>query len=810
MKKVFSKKVFIPVMALLLCTVVAFGTAAVASQRAADINISVNVNDTVKKYEGSKEDAIYAGFGMNEWDMSFGPDAVLNTKMSDAYFEVTAQRIIKIKPKVVRFLISPLYLCYPDDEDAGEAKWNAAEKGWRYAQLNFDTPYMYNFWRYLEIFQAAGTKVMVNYDYSDPLPIAQWYCIKHAPANDKTMAEYGMSTGSIPRNLDAFANNLVAILKECEKRGFIGKTREESTIQFINFANEITTASGSMASFGDERIYYCKMLEYVHKALVKGGYRSGDARALEDRTKHRILVIGMNGHGVGRTISNQFTTYIDYVYENAYENGYCDLVDFHQYMHYTQPENNGGTLTRGSHAEDTGTFATNRWIAKYKGSLNVLIGETGTSETYGYWQGSADGNPTFSGVGLPFDGTPVSQTIGLSLGGVYSNLYWFTHALYYPRTPNFINGFVTNLWQSPSAGKMSDIQHGIEEVNATFGETGIFMRYVPADAKVARSTVDDANKDSVLLATYMNGDNTAVVAEFDYASKFNYSKFKAGIDIAERTVQIDLEGRDKNAKGQKVQYYKYVYEFPESSIVNSKEAYAMYDGNAILPDGKPVSVVNGKINDTISGNHCLVIYSTLEPAQQIALAGTAKRNSDGTLNCSDDYSREITLDLANRDQVTNGVEIKVDLSACKNIDSDDEFAFDIFRGVIDTVPADQAPEYLASKTGFNKASLKNAFLDVNCFEYKNQAVDSGSQKLNLRQGTVTKNADGISATYKCATDENGNVIAKAGDTIAVRVKLEGDTRLLDSVNNGNSRLQIYDTDVYAIAIIKIVNTTPKQ
>lgn len=797
MKKVFSKKIFIPITALFLCTVVAFGTAAVTSKKAANINISVNVNDTVKKYEGSNEDAIYAGFGMNEWDMSFGPDAVLNTKMSDAYFEVTAQRLLKIKPKVVRFMINPYYLCYMDDEDAGEAKWNAAEKGWRYAQLDFNTPYMYNFWRYLEVFQAAGTKVMMNYAYCVVPPMNKWYCIKDAPVTEAKISEYGMTTNSLPRNLDAFANNLVAILKECEKRGFIAKTREKSTIQFINFANEVTWSEGSLASFGDERIYFCKMQEYVHKALVKAGYRSGDAKALEDRTKHRIYVIGIDTGSVGRTINKRVSSYIDYVYENSVKKGYSDLINHHQYLHYELTENGGSNLIRGSYAEDTASFSNNRWVADSKGTLNVIVGECGGSEARGFWQGPADGQEEFSGVGMPFDGTNVSQSIGLSLGGAYSNLYWFTHALYYPRTPNFINGSVLNLWQSPSADKVGGVQHGIEEVNATFGETGIFMRYVPADSKVARSTVDDANKDSVLLATYMNGDDTAIVAEFDYAPNFDYKKFKKGVDNAKRTVQIDLEGRTSK------KYYKYVYEFAESSFVDSQEAYNMYDGNAILPDGKPVSVVNGKINDTISGNHCLVIYSTIEPAQQIALAGTVTKDKDGKFVYSDDYSREITLDLANEEQKNNGVEIKVDLSACKNIASDDTLEFDVFRGVIDTFPAEEAPKYLSSKEGFNKSALADAFFDVNCFEYKNSTVESGDQKLNLRQGSVEK-IDKLTAIYKCAPD------AKAGDTIAVRVKLEDDTRLLNSVNKGNNKLQVYDTDVYAVAIIKIVDTTPQQ
>jgi hypothetical protein len=634
------------------------------------------------------------------------------------------------------------------------------------------------------------------YAYCEVPPMNKWFCIKDAPATEAKISEYGMSTNSLPRNLDAFANNLVAILKECERRGFIAKTREKSTIQFINFANEVTWSEGSMASFGDERVYFCKMQEYVHKALVKGGYRSGDATALEDRTKHRIYVIGIDTGSVGRTINKRVSSYIDYVYENSVKKGYSDLINHHQYLNYERTENGGSNLIRGSYAEDTATFSNNRWVADTKGTLNVIAGECGGSEARGFWQGPADGQEEFSGVGMPFDGTNVSQSIGLSLGGAYSNLYWFTHALYYPRTPNFINGSVLNLWQSPSADKVGGVQHGLEEVNATFGETGIFMRYVPADSKVARSTVDDANKDSVLLATYMNGDDTAVVAEFDYAPNFNYKNFKKGVDNAKRTVQIDLEGRTSK------KYYKYVYEFAESSFVDSQEAYNMYDGNAILPDGKPVSVVDGKINDTISGNHCLVIYSTIEPAQQIALAGTVTKDKDGKFVYSDDYSREITLDLANEEQKNNGVEIKVDFGACKNIDSDDTLEFDVFRGVIDTFPAEEAPKYLSSKEGFNKSALVDAFFDVNCFEYKNSKVESGDQKLNLRQGSVEK-IDDLTAIYKCAPD------AKAGDTIAVRVKLKDDKRLLNSVNKGNDRLQVYDTDVYAVAIIKIVDTTPE-
>ena len=223
----------------------------------------------------------------------------------------------------------------------------------------------------------------------------------------------------------------------------------------------------------------------------------------------------------------------------------------------------------------------------------------------------------------------------------------------------------------------------------------------------------------------------------------------------------------------------------------------MFDGNAILPNGTKVTVKQDAsgyyIEDTISANHCLVIYSTMKPAKQIALTDT---------------SREITWDLnpEKAEQVENGVKIEVDTDACVGIANNTEFKFEVYRGMVDG--------YDENDDGYPKnyletEELKKAYLNTNCSEYKNSAENGTT--LNKRLGTVEINSDGKSATYKCATDENGEVIAKAGDTIAVRVKIAGDERLLKSgtVNNKDSKLQVYDTDVYAIAIIKIVDTSKK-
>ena len=787
MKKVFSKKILIPFMALFLCIAVAFGTAAVSARSTANANITIYVNpdDTVKRNSESDEDAIYVGHGLNGWDMALGPDAIEDTGMSDAYFEIFAQRIIKSKPKVVRFMINPYYMCFLDDEDGGEARWNASSgenKTWEDAQLNFDSPYMYNFWRYLEVYQAAGTQVMLNYGYVNMQPMAEWYSIKDVPSSPGDIANSGYTTRSAPRNLEAFANNLAALLKECEERGFIGGTREESTIQYINFYNEVH-GTPEFLTFADKRPYLATKLKYVHNALVSAGLRTGGNAGKNNRNLHKILLVAMDGAN-GAIIGDDLIYFFDYLYENAYKPGYCDLFNTHQYLHPGHGGVDMNGITTGSEQEINISYLNENYKTNVPGSLNVILGESGLCQCRNTHTGSADGKNDFIGYASPFDGTTVSQSIGATLGGVLGTCDWDYFPMYFPREVNWLHAPRPIRWYYPTYKKGGVFKNGIEDVRSTYGEVGIYTRYVPANSKVAKSSVDNANKDNVLLASYMNDDDTAIVAEFDYASGFNYSKFKAGQDSTKRTVRINLE--DKNLTGK--QYYKYVFEYAESSFIDSDEANSMYDGNAILPDGEPIAVKgtgdNAYIEDTISGNHCLVIYSTIEPAKQVALA---------------DDSRYIEY---SKSRNTAGVEIKVDTAECVGLENA-EYEFDVFRGVVDSYE-EGAKETEFLETYLKEAKLRNYYLKTDCSEYKEDSYDTATNTysgatLNKRAGEIVSvSADTTYATYKCASD------AKVGDTIAVRVKLKGDTNLLSSVDNGTKKLQVYDTDIYAIAIIKVV------
>lgn len=783
MKKVFSKKFLVPVMAMLLCVAVAFGTGAIAAETSGNANIVINVNpqDTVKKYEGSEEDAIFTGLGMNEWDMALGPDAIVNAGMSDAYFEINAQRIIKIKPKTVRFMILPYYLCFMDDADGGEERWTKGE-------LNFNSAFMYNFWRYLEVFQAAGTAVELNWGYQNMKPMADWFGIKDVPASASDLTNFGIAKRSAPRDLQAFANNFVKLLDECAKRGFIvAGDRNASTIKYVGFYNEVCNGNSEFSAFGDKRTYWCKMLEYVHKALVTGGYRHAT-----DRSKHTIAIVGTE-HGVSPTTNSVVTQFNDYVYDNAYKKGYCDMMNYHQYLNWSKDP--ASSFARGTKYTESTSWCNDRWKMEGNGTYGTLIAELGATEDGATYTASADGKSDYSGVATPFDGSSVSIAIGASLGGAHSPMNWFCHDSYFVRSANFRNSSALHGWAYASmTGKKDGTKAlGVEGVNSTFGEQ-IFTAYVPAYSKVAKSTVNEGNENSVRLATYMKDNDTAVVAEFDYfggmekdgsTPNFSYSEYKNNKESYKtRTVRINLGNRNGT-------YYKYVHEYPESSFVDSQESQDMFDGNAILPDGELLEVKgtagNYYIEDKISANHCLVIYSTIAPAQQIALA---------------DGSREITWDLnpAKAEQVENGVKIEVDTGACVGIADGTKFEFEVYRGMVDGYDEKDAgypKNYLETDT------LKKAYLNTNCFEYKN-STENGTT-LNKRPGTVTPNPGGTSAIYKC--DAN----AKAGDTIAVRVKIAGDESLVNSgtVNNTEMKLQVYDTDVYAIAIIKIVDTSKK-
>lgn len=705
-KKFCTKKTYGVIIAIIMCFTVTFASVAVSRVfSSTDILIKVNKTDTLEK--------TYTGFGANLWSGDLHPDGIKLNNFSEAYFEINAQRILKMKPKVVRYMISPHFLCYLDDADKGEARWKKGE-------MNFDSIYMYNFWRYLEVFEAAGTEVLINFGYAATDDIKDWFTIKDSPDRVGGIR-------SAPEDLDAFANAFNEFIKECDRRGFV----ENGTVKYVTFYNENDSTQTEYNCFGDERAYWCTMIEKIHNCLVASGYRYNGL----DRSKNKILISGADLTTSGNMNVDILDDYYSYVYENLYQKGYCDTFNFHMYVQNHERIKNGQQSTLGKY-DSKCLYATdqteilNKLNAVYadKYGLNFIMAEVGAANE----QSTIDGK---KGVRTLFNGNAVSLLMSNARGGALTSLYWVLcgHKPLEPVSYNFSSELYP--WEIPS---IETDDTGIDKVNSSYGPVAMAMRYIPENSKVALSTTnldpktDSGNKyrtwtpDTVFATTFMNDNDTSIVVEVD--TEIN------------RNITVDLEGMTGT-------FYKYIYKFPDSDLVDSEEAKTQFDGNALFADGIKSSVAtveDGMIIDSVGKGHYAIIYSTIEPIKEIEL-------------------KSVSLECKKGESVKVEVENIYNITGISNASDANNYNFEVYRGVTDTV---------------KDSNGKNTYL----LDLKNR---------NIRKGSI--NEDGV-----YTPDAN----AQVGDTVAVKVTVKN---LQNNISGSEiTREQIYNTDTYAIAVIKIV------
>ena len=496
----------------------------------------------------------YGGVGGNLWTCDLSDEGIKAIRLTEAYFEINAQRINKVKPKLMRIMIMPQYIVdYSDGKNGYE--------NWINGIYDFNTSYMHNFWRYCEAFKKAGTKIELNMGGAVSTDIVDWY----------GMGVYdqfgGTRTG--PENLDAFALATVSLLKECHRRGY------GDTVTFLNFYNE--SCHLNFGSFGDKRVFWCKMLELVHKELVKQGLRDKVTVIGADADTHAVL---------GGDVLHQ--EWLDYIYENAFKKGYCDTLSSHLYFDH-QPAD-GGQVGRFYKIDNMVEYC-NQAVKAYPGmKRNLMITEFGRLDH--------KDAPGVEGGDGNFDRSLVGEVLAQANEGISYSAFWFFHGAYISSPIcNFQCGGL-QLWETPGyreerGGRMLDIN----AVNSTFGEMGLLMRYINTDSTVVKSYSD--SKD-FRIGTFLDGEDTTVVIEVNRGD-------------ADRDFEIDLDGRTNKP------YYKHIYTFPKDDNMMGKEADSQFDGNAILPVGEKIDVLEGKIKDSVGDGHYLILYTTLPEAKQLVL-----------------------------------------------------------------------------------------------------------------------------------------------------------------------------------------------
>lgn len=588
MKKIFKNKIFISVCCVILCLVLSSVVLAEVIPTLPK-NVTLNVEwDNVIRDE-------FVGSGANSWVVDLCDESESKLGMTEAHADLNFKRIATIPAACVRYYFQANYVMYLDDADAGEAKWNAGD-------LNFESDTYKGFVAACRTYKDVGTRVIFNWGSYVPAKVAKWFGIDNVP-DEKN------GRRSAPDNLEVYAENMAKTLYQL--RVVEGLTN----IDVVNYHNEITYSD--FATFVDKKVIWIKWLELAHKALKKYGLRD------------QVTVLGLDsadGYGFdgyyGEDEKDPWKSaeFYKYVSENAKDpvtgEKYYDGLSIHIYL-------NSGRPTRQI---DTRTNPVNGYVGGAKHNYeNVLkwfpdmwLTEWGNStadkksDPEG-WEWSHKNSYEVSRAG---------QFIAQANAGFQASFQWgyfgglfpegFSHIESYSEDVNAANPEAAKfqiLWNSPSSDGTAGGNRGYDKVSRGFGEMGLLFRYVPRTnsdlntvAKVVSST---SSSDDVRIAAFTSetsGQNarkdvTIVVETNENSGKKNYE-----INIA------------KEYQGLK--FKKYVFEYPEGYFV-SGEGGSTYDANAVLNPGVSVSVSDGKITDSVDDKHYMIVYSTLDEAQQV-------------------------------------------------------------------------------------------------------------------------------------------------------------------------------------------------
>lgn len=181
--------------------------------------------------------ADFAGVGVN-----LIPCGLMENNLSrgynEAYWEMDMKRLLMMKPKLARVWF--------------QVDWMETEKG----VYTWNSDKMLAFYKYLDVLQAAGTEVDLDFGWKVGRDIQSWFCIPGATPKI-----------SAPNDLAAFAASCSALLNQ------LIYVKGYTNIKYVSFYNE-PNAEADFDHPGDELTYWGDMIQAVHNRLVADELRS--------------------------------------------------------------------------------------------------------------------------------------------------------------------------------------------------------------------------------------------------------------------------------------------------------------------------------------------------------------------------------------------------------------------------------------------------------------------------------------------------------------------------------------------------------
>ena len=632
MIKFFKNKIFIAAITIVLCLAISGVTMAVATpQSNASVTLSVDYNTVLT------ED--FSGVGANMWANYLSDENPYGA--TQAHFDLNAKRIATSPASVVRYMFLPTYIMFEEDEDFGEAKYNAGE-------INYNNDNLKAYVAQCQAYKGAGVRVMFNWGGAVTDEVYKWWGIKNVPDSA------GKGTRSAPRDLEKYAEMFAKTLK------YLVVDCGLTNVDTVNYHNEISM--NNFAVFGDKRIIWVNFLEMCHnelKAIELDPAQYNGANNLREY----VTIMGVDiSHGYtgfegawgvdGDVNGGLASSFYKYVYDNAKKtttvNGetktewYFDYLSSHLYAGFGDycesidgSEVAGGNFTKPGLAKmcaDMNKWYPNKfWITEWAGANNSkefsasqanekallaanafevsIAGQalthinSGMSATlmWGYWGGY-----------MP---APLSNT--QSVDKDYSGNAGESFIVQWNAAGEVGNETAYNANKSKYSSKFKTYDEakvwGVNSVVPIYGEYGLLMRYVPKTNQ-SLGTVASVLKSESSDKTNMR---IAAITQTDKNNRQDITFVVESNDGGEgnREFEINVSDTYKNKT-----FRKFVYEYNATKFTDGVEGCSKYDANMVLntPVAEGTLASGGKITDSVDASkHYLVIYTTLDEAQQV-------------------------------------------------------------------------------------------------------------------------------------------------------------------------------------------------
>lgn len=455
--------------------------------------------------------ADFRGLGSNVFPSNLTEEAYLDAHSSgwdydNVNFEVDADRWNTIKPHWNRMWFDIHWFATNEESNPKreDIENNVDYQNYLNGVYDYESDYMLSMYKYLQVWQDAGTHTALNYSWKVGERIQEWF-------NFPNLANPNISA---PYDLDAYAESCVDLLQYLrDDRGF-------TLVDCVTFYNE-PHYDGDFAAFVDEKAYWVAMVKRVNEELVERGIKDD-------------IEVWANEHG---SIQNNPHDYAEYVRDHGSE--YVDMWAFHVYY-------SGNT----SQKENNYSYWYHFWsYMRETFGKRIYVTETYAS-SHSYGDAFEEQHAWRS-----WNDSWCSQTICTANVGLYGVLSWGMTGGYVPEPVGFTpgDGF-TAAWEIPDKDVTLDsIQH-------TFFEQTLITNYIPAhsDVLMVDWTGDDirgsafALPDGGYTILIDAKGNTDITRDSEYAVE----------ETSERNITFNLKGLDED-----VTFYRYGYD-PDEQVLN--------------------------------------------------------------------------------------------------------------------------------------------------------------------------------------------------------------------------------------------------